>query len=248
MVSYDTLLRTFRAELKEQEKYKKDMIIKLAKKLEEEKYPIHEINGRLVFDLQGFIGKSYISQILDKKYKQLDKIHEKEKGEEEEATVMNTNDGQTVVNDPELEREQEAKEEFTNEFNQALNSRAEESKSLNDAVLKELDKELNIRKELEEKLAESISPELFETLQKKLAAQEEIMEWIEENLGSYLRFEKDEEGKIICAEINELMKNEPPKEITIDLRRFGDEIKNSFKRGKYVAKIVQKNGQVKSWT
>jgi hypothetical protein len=245
VVSYNVLLQTFRAELKEQERYKRDMILKLAQKLEEEKYPTSDISRRLVSDLQGFIAKSYVSMVLkDKKYKDQSKIHEKEREEEDEITV--TNDG-TVVPNPELEHEQEEHDKFYEQLSSSLGSRTEEVKSLNDVVVKELDKEINLRKELEQRLEQSISHEQYQELEVKASMCSELIENIENHLGEFVRLEKDEDGQIILEEV--LSTKDPYSGVLeIDLKKFGNKIKESFQHGNSIAEIEFENYKVKKWT
>jgi hypothetical protein len=246
MVSYDTLLKTFKAELKEQEKYKRDTIVKLAQKLEEEKYPMGEINQRLVRDLEGFIGKSYISQILDKKYKDQSKIHEKTEKEEDKDKITVATDG-TVVPDPKLEHEQEENAEFHQELDNTLDNRTEESKSLNDVVVKELDKEISLRKELEQKLEQSITHEHYQELERRALMYSELMKEIENHLGEFVKFEKDEDGQLALVGI--LATKDPYGGILeIDLKKFGNKIKESFQHGNSIAKIEYENYKVKKWT
>jgi hypothetical protein len=98
-LSYDELLVLFKAELKDQEVYKKDMILKLAEKLEKDsKMIVADINAKLCEDLRGFnISKQYIGRLMDDKYKNKNKIHrdrdiEKEVNEQmEQVTNTNTN-------------------------------------------------------------------------------------------------------------------------------------------------------------
>jgi hypothetical protein len=241
MVSYDTLLKTFRAELKEQERYKKDMIIKLTQKLEEEKYPTNDISARLTADLDGYIGKSYIAQVLDKKYKHLEKAREKE----QKATVMNTTEGQTVneVN-PE---EQEAKEQFTNEFNQALNSRKSESKDLNEVVVRELDKQLEYTRDLEARLKQTVSQEDYEKLEKRLLRYSELIDSIEVHIGSFIKFAKNEDGELFIEDTAPLVDGAPEGSIEINLIKFKKKIKESLENNYSLASIEYENHKAVAW-
>lgn len=252
---YDTMLQTFKSEIHEQEKFKRDFIRKLALQIDKEKIvETHKINDKLAKDLEGYVTRGYVGQCLDNEFKYKTKQNNMKEEDDKEELVEVTTDGRTIIPDKKQERDKKKKQleeleraDFSKDLSKALDARAQDSTTLNTVVVRELEEQRNENQDLRSQLKNVVTREEFETLQKKLAAQEEIMEYIEENLGSYLRFEK-EGGKIVCAEINELMKSEPPKEITIDLRRFEDEIRESFKRGKYIAKIVQKDGQVKSWT
>lgn len=247
MVSYSVLLKTFKAELDQTEQYKRDTITKLAKKLEEEKYPIGEINSRLVRDLEGYIGKSYINEVLDKKYKDQSKIHEKEKEKDKRKEVTVTTDGQTVIDDPEQELEEAEHNKFHDELDNALDNRAEEVKNLNDVVVKELDKEITLRKELQQKLEQSITPEQYQELEKKVIIYSEIAESVESHIGKYIKFKKDEDGVIILEEI--LATTDPYRgTLEIDLKKFGNKIKESFEHGNSIANIEFEYYKVKKWT
>jgi NAD kinase len=83
-------------------------------------------------------------------------------------------------------------------------------------------------------------------LEKQLKQNDEVMELIAENLGFYMVFDKDEYQNIYVKEIDSEKAN-TRKELKIDLREFEDQIKNSFQKGKHVAKLKHNGEKVTSW-
>jgi hypothetical protein len=220
MASYSVMLRAFLAELDVTEQFKRETIIKLAQQLEKENFPVDKINDKIAEDVEPRISKSYVGKILEDKYKNKAKIHKKKKEQPIEIAV----DG-SVINPEEEEAKINAEEheKFTEALNTAAEASSKQIESLDSMVLKELD-----------------------TAREKLKQQEEIMEYIEENLGFYMVFDKNEDN-ILYVKMIDSEKANTSKELKIDLRRFEDNIKDSYKKGKYSAVIKHDGTKVTAW-
>lgn len=246
MAKYYTLLRTFKADLQNHEKFKKDTIIKLAKALEEERLClIEQINDKLAQDLEGYITRSYIGICLEKKYKK--KGFDRHKKKVEVAT-----DGTEILSEQDKLKEEERKKEeedskkFFEDMNKTLDTRAEETKSLNDIVVQELDKIREENKTLQSKLNESITAEEYESMKIDVNLAKNIVDDVKNHLGEYIKFEEDETGEIELIEV--LAEKTNTYEVKIDLRKFEDGIKESYKRGKHSALLRISGEKVVDWS
>jgi hypothetical protein len=237
LVSYNTLLQTFKAELSETEKYKKDTILKLAKKLEEEKkVPVNEINDKISNDLEGYVSRQYVGQCLDKKYKQSEKITSPKKKSKEKEIEIATN-GSVIT------EEEKDKAEFYSAMDKALDRSDQELKSLNSTVVNELDKANNKVKELEAKLANTVTEEEYRAMEKRVNEYEESLEDFKNHIGEYVRYDKD-------LQITNVMpaKGKEKDRVKISLRKFENQIKDSFKRMQPFAFIEHDGQHATNWT
>lgn len=236
LVNYDTLLRTFKAELGESEKYKKDTIVKLAKKLEQEmEVAVHDINDKIANDLDGYVSRQYIGQCLDKKYKHQEKITavKKDKKNKKQAIQIATNG--TIID------ETKDKAEFYRDLDKAFDKSDKEVYSLNDTVVKELDSTKEELKALESKFENLITPEQFESLQNRLTAQDAILDGLRNYVGEYVLYDESLEVESVRPKSGE-------EKIKISLRKFENKIKESFKLGKASATIEHDGAHVTDWT
>jgi hypothetical protein len=164
MVSYDTMLRTFKKGLEIEEKYKKEMILKLASQLEREKLvALADINKRLTEDLRGYVTKQWIGQVLPKKFKEAEKIHagdEKARLSETKMLVKIGDEGiETTVGDfnKEVDRvkkktEDHESEEFHKDFRGELEKRNIDPTDINQNIFKELQSKIELIEKLEDQL------------------------------------------------------------------------------------------------
>jgi hypothetical protein len=241
MVSYDTMLRTFKAELEQTEKFKKDMIVKLAKQLEKESdIPVSEINDRIASDLEGYLTRQWVGQCLADKYKNDKKQHKEKKDKnkkEKQKLIEVTADGTQL---PNFEDEDEQRAKFNQDLGKALEERSSQSANLNDAVVKELDLAINKRKELESKLENVITPDEYKKLEEKLILQDEILDSFRNHIGEFVLYNKD-------LEIEYVKTKSRDERIKISLRNFEDAIKDSFKHSKSFAYIDHDGSIVTDW-
>jgi hypothetical protein len=212
------------------------MILKLAKKLEEEKkVKLNEINEKICNDLEGYVSKQYVGQCLDKKYKNQEKITssaKKDKKNKKQAIEIAT-DG-TIID------EAKDKAEFYRDMDNAFDKSDEEVKSLNDTVAKELDSTKEELKALESKFENLITPEQFESLQNRLTAQDAILDGLRNYVGEYVLYDESLEVESVRPKSGE-------EKIKISLRKFENKIKESFKFGKPFATIEHDGTHVTDW-
>jgi len=164
MVSYDTMLRTFKKGLEVEEEYKKEMILKLASQLEKEKLvALADINKKLTEDLKGYVTKQWIGQCLPKKFKEAEKIHagdEKARLSETKMLVKIGDEGiETTVGDfnEEIDRvkrktEEHESDEFHKDFRKELEKRDIEPTDINQNIFKELQSKIEYIATLEDQL------------------------------------------------------------------------------------------------
>jgi NAD kinase len=243
MADYNTMLRTFLAELTTTEQFKRDMLIKLAKQLEKEQYPTNQINDKIAEDVEGYVSRNYVGQVLEDKYKDLSKSHATTRKKKKKQVIELAADG-SVIQPPESKEDQVERFErtkFSEDLGRTLEARSKEVEGLDSMVMKELEQVRNEKQELGTKLSETINQ-----LEKQLKQNDEVMELIAENLGFYMVFDKDEYQNIYVKEIDSEKAN-TRKELKIDLREFEDQIKNSFQKGKHVAKLKHNGEKVTSW-
>jgi hypothetical protein len=188
------MLRTFKGELDVSENYKRTMVEKLAKKLENEKYPVGEIYNKLSHDLAGYITRQYIGQCLPNKYKHVEKIT---RGEDKapvqdykKLTLRSLEDGEAIETTEEnlkdeIKRvskanEKQESDDFHKELKEEFAKR--DLGDVNDVVLRELDTAI----------------ERIHYLEGKVRTQEEELEWWHQNAGSmrqlagnYVKFDEN---------------------------------------------------------
>lgn len=134
------------------EEYKKQTIIKLAVKLEEEgKLAIERINEQLTEDLKGYVTKQHIGQCLPKKFKDATKIHRGDEKTQLDETKLLIKVGESGFETTEQgikdevdrinrENEIDASNEFHKEFKEKLDSRG--LPELNEEVFQELQRKI----------------------------------------------------------------------------------------------------------
>lgn len=233
------MLRTFKAELEQTEKFKKDMIIKLAQQLEKEsEIPVKEINDRISSDLEGYITRQWVGQCLADKYKngvkQVKKNkRKKEKEKEKEKLVEVAEGGATIYEDFENTK-------FHQDLGKALEERSSQSANLNDVVVKELDVAINKQKELESKLANVVTPDQYKQMENRLSYQQEILDNFRNYVGEWVLYDKD-------LQVEHVRPKSGDEKIKIPLRKFEDAIKESFKHGKSFAYIEHDGSSVVDW-
>jgi hypothetical protein len=150
LTSYDILLKTFKAELKVNEEYKKTMVLRLAEQLEKEKVvALDKINQKLSEDLAGYVTKQWIGKVLDGKYKDAIKLaNANAKHEADETKLMvqlgeqglETTYGDVKDEVTRIKRGNEADEsdKFREELRQALDAKGIDPTQMNVNVYKEL--------------------------------------------------------------------------------------------------------------
>jgi len=237
MVNYATMLETFKAELTQTEKFKRDMIVKLAKQLEKESdIPVAEINDRVASDLEGYLTRQWVGQCLADKYKNGKKQHKEKKSKKEKEKLIEVAADGTQL--PNYEEEQHAK--FHQDLGKALEERSAQSANLNDIVVKELDQKQEQLKELESKLQNVITPDQFKELENKLSQQNAIIDELRNYVGEWVVYDKD-------LQVEHVRPRSRDEKIKISLRKFEDEIKESFQQGKQFAYIEHDGAIVTDW-
>ena len=235
LVSYDTLLRTFKAEIIETEKFKKHTILKLAKKLEEELAELHKINDRICEDLDGYVSRQYIGQCLDKKYKQQEKITASPKKKKKEKAI------EIATNGSVLSEEETDKAEFYRGMDKEFDASDQRVRSLNDTVVKELNTAIIKQKELESKLASTITEEEYLKIEKQVTAYEGLVEQFKNHVGEFVKYDEN-------LEITNVIAPHTKDSLKINLRKFENKIKQSFKLGKASATIEYEGSHATDWT
>ena len=172
------------------------MIVKLATRcLKEKLCPKNKINDKIATDLEGFITRQYIGQILGKDYKDQSHIHRgKNKAEEkvsEDKLMVQIGEAAIETTESELkdeanrvsrESEMIASQDFHDELNQALDQRAVDVKEINSAALKELDT-------LSEKLKEQ--DRVIKYLREELNFKSMILSTFERFVGKYIKYNNE---------------------------------------------------------
>jgi hypothetical protein len=187
MATYDQMLRTFKAELDMSEKYKKDMVVKLALQLEKEgQIAVDKINQQLTEDLKGFITKAWIGQVLERKYKngaRITKGPEYVPNETKLLVKLGESGIETTekdINDEIARLEGQTSNDFHTNFKKELDNRT--IGDLNEEVFKEL------QRKVEEIDGLNLT---IRGLNNELREMDDILKRLNHHAGYYVKYDKE---------------------------------------------------------